>query len=121
MPTLTSLNSDQSEFSDISFDSSYKLNNFYFAANAEQSIIKAADGSEVTTDRLDLGITYTMELVTYGTGYAIQDNGTDKQDRFLMGAYIDLGSNNDCYIELGLLNKAAGDNDNLAMGYRITF
>jgi len=118
---FNSLNADQSEFSDVSFGSSYKLNNFYFAANAEQSILKAADGSEVTTDKIDLGITYSMESITYGTGYAVQDNGTEKSDRFLIGAYIDLGSNNDCYIELGLLNKAAGDSDNLAIGYRVTF
>ncbi len=116
-----SLDTDQSEFSDASIGLAYQLNNIYLAANAEHSTLKAANGTEITTDKIDLGLTYTVDKITYGTGYAIQDNGTDKSDRFLIGAYLDLGSNNDCYIELGLLNKAAGDNDNLAMGYRITF
>ena len=118
---FNSLNADKSEFSDISFGSSYNLDDFYLAANIEQSILKAADGSEVITDKLDVGITYSNESIIYGIGYAVQDNASAKSDRFLIGAYLDLGSNNDCYIELGLLNKAAGDNDNLAMGYRITF
>lgn len=118
---FNSLDTDKSEFSDVSFGLSYQLNNLYLAANAEHSILKAPDGNEVKTDKLDLGLTYTIDTITYGTGYAIQDNGSDKSTRFLIGAYYDLGSNNDCYVELGLLNKAAGDNDNLAMGYRITF
>jgi predicted porin len=115
------LNTDKSEFSDASFGFSYQPNNFYFAANVEKSILKAADGSEVTTDVIDLGMTYTVDSIIYGTGYATQDDGVNKRERFLIGAYLNLGSNNDCYIEMGLLNKAAGNNDNLTMGYRITF
>jgi predicted porin len=118
---FNSLDTDKSEFSDVSFGLSYQLKNIYLAANAEHSILKAPDGNEVKTDKIDLGLTYTIDTITYGTGYAVQDNGTDRSSRFLIGAYIDLGSNNDCYVELGLLNKEAGDNDNLAMGYLITF
>ena len=118
---FNSLDADQSEFSDASVGLAYQLNNIYLAANAEHSILKAADGEEIATDKLDLALTYTIGKVTYGAGYAVQDNGTDKGERILMGAYLDLGSNNDCYIEAGLLNKAAGDNDNLVLGYRINF
>lgn len=116
-----SLDSDKSEFSDVSAALAYRSGNLYLAANGEQSKLKAANGTETTTDKLDLALTYTMNTVTYGIGYAIQDREDIQSDRTLIGAYIDLGSNNDCYIELGLLNKAAGDTDNLAMGYRITF
>jgi predicted porin len=116
-----SLNTDQSEFTDVSLGASYKFENFYLAANVEQSVLQAADGTETTTDKIDLAMTYTINTITYGTGYATQDDGTAKSDRFLLGAYLDLGSNNDCYIELGLLNKAAGDKDNLVLGYRISF
>lgn len=112
---------DQSEFSDASFGMAYQNNNLYLAANIEHSKLKAPNGDENTTDKIDLAITYSVNNIIYGAGYAVQENDIDKQDRFLIGAYFDLGSNNDCYIELGLLNKAAGDNDNLALGYRITF
>lgn len=118
---FTTLDTDQSEFTDISVGLTYRLGSLYLAANGEQSILQAPDGSKVTTDKIDLALTYTINTITYGTGYATQDNETAKSDRFLIGAYLDLGSNNDCYIELGLLNKAAGDNDNLVLGYRITF
>lgn len=115
------LKTDQSEFSDASIGISYQLNNVYLAANAEQSRLKAPNGKETTTDKLDLGITYAHNDITFGTGFAFQDDSNTKKERFLLGAYLDLGSNNDCYIELGLLNKAAGDKDNVVMGYRITF
>ena len=115
------LENDQSEFFDASFGMAYRNNNLYFAANVEQSKLKAPNGDEVTTDKLDLALTYSVDNVIYGTGYAIQDDESEEKDRFLIGAYLDLGGNNDCYIELGLLNKAAGDNDNINLGYRITF
>jgi len=116
-----SLDSDQSEFSDVSAALAYRSGNLYLAANGEQSILQAADGSKTTTDKLDLAMTYSLKTVTYGIGYAVQDSEDIQSDRILFGAYLDLSSNNDFYIELGLLNKAAGDNDNLVAGYRITF
>lgn len=118
---FVSLAGDQSEFSDISLGLSYQFKRFYLAVNAEQSVLTAADGSDITSDKIDLGVTYTIDTITYGTGFATQDDGNDKKERFLIGAYLDLGSNNDCYIELGLLNKAAGDNDNIAIGYGVSF
>ncbi len=108
------------EFTDWSVGVSYSMGEMYLGVNIESSTTDT-DGTEVDKDVIDLAATYTMKTVTYGVGYASVDDGTDTSTRILLGAYVNLGGNSDCYFETGQYNEEAGDGDNYVFGYRVKF
>ena len=110
----------KTEFTDWSVGVSYSMGEMYFGVNIESST-SDKDGTETDTDVIDLAATYTMKSVTYGVGYASVDDGTDTGTRILLGAYVNLGGNSDCYFETGQYNEEAGDGDNYVFGYRVKF
>ena len=110
----------KTEFTDWSVGVSYSMGEMYFGVNVESSTADT-DGTEVDKDVIDLAATYTMKSVTYGVGYASVDDGTDTNTRILLGAYVNLGGNSDCYFETGQYNEEAGDGDNYVFGYRVKF
>ncbi|OUR70051.1 hypothetical protein A9Q73_00975 [Bermanella sp. 47_1433_sub80_T6] len=96
------------------------MNEIYMAINLEGSS-EDKDGVTTDTDVIDIALTYTRDSVVYGVGYASADEEGVKKNRILLGAYINLGGNNDCYFETGQYNKEDGGGDNFVMGYRIKF
>ncbi|MEH6347268.1 MAG: porin [Bermanella sp.] len=116
----TAATSTKTEFTDWSVGVSYSMGEMYFGVNVESST-SDTDGAETDTDVIDLAATYSMKSVTYGVGYASKDDGTDTKTRILLGAYVNLGGNSDCYFETGQYNEEAGDGDNYVFGYRVKF
>jgi predicted porin len=116
-----STSSNKSEFSDISIGVSYSMGEMYFGVNVESATTTDTAGADTDEDVIDLAATYTMGSVTYGVGYASLDDGSDTSTRTLLGAYVNLGGNTDCYFETGLYNDEAGDGDNYVLGYRVKF
>ncbi len=109
----------ESELTDISIGLSYSMGEMYFGLNIESATVDA-DGAETDTDVIDLAVTYTMDTVTYGLGYGTSDNGASDVNRVLLGAYVGLGGNNDCYIETGQYGGDA-DDSNIVFGYRVKY
>lgn len=127
---FVSTSSDKTEFTDVSVGVTYTIGEMYFGANVESSTSTDSAGVDTDTDVIDLAFTYTMNSVTYGLGYASHDQGDLTSTRTLLGAYVSLGGNTDCYFEAGLFNKDAedgpdgdgsGDRDNYVLGYRVKF
>jgi len=114
------LGAAKTEFTDWSVGVSYSMGEMYFGVNVESSTSDTG-ATETDTDVIDLAATYTMKSVTYGVGYASVDDGTDTGTRILLGAYVNLGGNSDCYFETGQYNEEAGDGDNYVFGYRVKF
>ncbi len=110
----------KTEFTNWSIGVSYFMNEIYMAINLEGSS-EDKDGVTTDTDVIDIALTYTRDSVVYGVGYASADEEGVKKNRILLGAYINLGGNNDCYFETGQYNKEDGGGDNFVMGYRIKF
>lgn len=110
-------NDTSGDFEDISVGLIYVKDALYLGLNYEM-----ADASGTETSVIDTAITYNMENITYGVGYAINDtDGADEANRWLVGAYYKLGGNTDTYLEYADYNKAAGDGDNFVWGYRMKF
>ncbi len=118
---FVSTSTDKSEFTDLSIGVSYSMGEMYFGVNVESATATSSAGVDTDTDVIDLAATYTMKSVTYGVGYASVDTGSITATRVLLGAYVSLGGNTDCYFEAGLQNEDAGDGDNYVMGYRVKF
>lgn len=119
---FTSVSSDKTEFEDWSVGLSYTMGELYFGANVEQSETTDTSGSTVDVDVVDLALLYNHGKLVCGLGYSTQDpdNG-DKAEQILLGAYYNLGGNNDVYVELAEQNSPAGNGDNIVLGYRIKF
>jgi hypothetical protein len=104
---------------DISIGLTYSDNGFYAGLNFEK---KSESGDD--TDVIDTALTYKINSVTYGAGYATMQssiNGSKDKYRWLVGAYIQLGGNTDTYFEYADYNVAAGNRDNFTWGYRVKF
>ncbi len=110
----------KTEFSNWSFGISYSMREIYVGLNLESSTEKE-NGLKENTDVIELAFTYTHETVVYGFGYGSADEGGVKKNRFLIGAYVNIGGNNDWYIETGQYNEDDGRGDNIVTGYRIKF